>query len=101
MEDETRDYKPASNSVDQLQVPVEPETLELGEDVEGGELGSSYFDNFVRKKYFGKATNFALGMYLLQVEDLDIRHPDLLHQGHIHWDQGIFLVSKLKRERKM
>ena len=45
MEEETRDYKPASNSVDQLQVPVEPETLELGEDVEGGELGSSYLEN--------------------------------------------------------
>ena len=41
MEDETRDYKPASNSVDKLQVPVEPETLELGEDVEGGELRGS------------------------------------------------------------
>ena len=48
----------------------------------------------------GGQTYFALGMYLLQVEDLDIRHPDLLHQRHIHWDQGIFLVSELKRDGK-
>ena len=52
MKEERGDYKPASNSVDQLQVPVEPETLELGEDVEGRELGSSYFDNFVRKIFW-------------------------------------------------
>ena len=45
MKEERGDYKPASNSVDQLQVPVEPETLELGEDIEGRELESSYFEN--------------------------------------------------------
>ena len=45
MKEERGDYKPASNSVDQLQVPVEPEALELGKDVEGGELGSSYLEN--------------------------------------------------------
>ena len=62
--------KPASDSIDQLHVPVQPKPFELGEDVKGGEL--------------------------LQVEDLDVRHPDLVHQGDVHGDQRIVLVSKLK-----
>ena len=62
--------KPASNSIDQLHIPVEPKPFELGEDVEGGEL--------------------------LEVEDLNVGHPDLLHQGDVHRDQSFVLVSKLK-----
>ena len=56
------------------------------------------FWKFCPKNILGGQTNFAFGMYLLQVEDLDIRHPDLLHQWHVHWDQGIFLFPELKNE---
>ena len=69
-QDQDQDDKPASDGIDQLHVPVQPKPFELGEDVEGGEL--------------------------LQVEDLDVRHPDLVHQGDVHGDQRIILVSKLK-----
>ena len=79
-EDETASYlglglgrnddKPVSDSIDQLHIPVQPKSFQLGEDVEGGEL--------------------------LQVEDLDVRHPDLVNQGDVHGDQRIILVSKLK-----
>ena len=69
-QDQDQDDKPASDSIDQLHVPVQPKPFELGEDIEGGEL--------------------------LQVEDLDVRHPDLVHQGDVHGDQRIVLVSKLK-----
>ena len=65
-----KEDKPASNGIDQLHVPVQPKPFQLGEDVKGGEL--------------------------LQVEDLDVRHPDLVHQGDVHGDQRIVLVSKLK-----
>ena len=47
-------------------------------------------------KYVVKKNNKRKGGELLQVEDLDVRHPDLVHQGDVHWDQRFILVSKLK-----
>ena len=69
---------PASHCVNQLHVPVQPKSLQLGEDVESGEL--------------------------LEVENLDVGHPDLVHQGDVNRDQRVVFVTKLnndfKRNRK-
>ena len=69
---------PASHCVNKLHVPVQPKSLQLGEDVESGEL--------------------------LEVENLDVGHPDLVHQGDVNRDQRVVFVTKLnndfKRNRK-
>ena len=69
---------PASHCVNQLHIPVQPKSLQLGEDVESGEL--------------------------LEVENLDVGHPDLVHQGDVNRDQRVVFVTKLnndfKRNRK-
>ena len=60
---------PASHCVNKLHVPVQPKSLQLGENVESGEL--------------------------LEVENLDVGHPDLVHQGDVNRDQRVVFVTKL------
>ena len=56
------------HGVHYLEVPVEPQPLQLGENVE-------------RLKLF-------------QVEDLRVREPELLDEGHVHGDPGVCLVFR-------
>ena len=65
---------PASHCVNKLHVPVQPKSLQLGEDVESGEL--------------------------LEVENLDVGHPDLVHQGDVNRDQRVVFVTKLNNDFK-
>ena len=67
---------PGGHRVHDLRVPVEPEPLQLGQHVQRLEL--------------------------LQVEDLGVREPELLDEGHVHRDPlrlgllGVILVHHTK-----